>query len=301
MLHTLSIFILIIVSMIYQKPSTMIIAHRGVSHDAPENTLASVNLAWERNADAAEVDVHQSKDNRIMVIHDGDTKRTTGKKMVIRESMSPALRSLDASNGMDQFKGERIPFLEEVIATVPNGKILFIEVKTDTVIIPYLVEVLASSPNKSRLVVISFDFDVSKIEDLAKGGFQEILDDDVAKTKVDTIVLCSGKFYYEAKEEAANRKVTNAAFIRVEQMYPFPTKQLDAVLKTYKNAKNFVWAQEEPENMGPWRYMAMALRDMNLQVVARRSSAAPATGSSATHKRRLAKLFNNLFDKIAGK
>lgn len=142
---------------------------------------------------------------------------------------------------------------------------------------------------------------VSKIEDLAKGGFQEILDDDVAKTKVDTIVLCSGKFYYEAKEEAAKRKVSNAAFIRVEQMYPFPTKQLDAVLKTYKNAKNFVWAQEEPENMGPWRYMAMALRDMNLQVVARHSSAAPATGSSTTHKRRLVKLFNNLFDKIAGK
>ncbi len=160
MLHTLSIFILIIVSMIYQKPSTMIIAHRGASHDAPENTLASVNLAWEKSADAAEVDVHLSKDNRIMVIHDGDTKRTTGKKMVIRESMSPALRSLDANNGMDQFKGERIPFLEEVIATVPNGKILFIEVKTDTVIIPYLVEVLASSPDKSRLVVISFDFDV---------------------------------------------------------------------------------------------------------------------------------------------
>ena len=149
-----------IVPMIFQKPSTMIIAHRGASHDAPENTLASVNLAWERNADATEVDIHLSKDNRIMVIHDGDTKRTTGKKMVIRESMSPALRSLDANNGMDQFKGERIPFLEEVIATVPNGKILFIEVKTDTVIIPYLVEVLASSPDKSRLVVISFDFDV---------------------------------------------------------------------------------------------------------------------------------------------
>ena len=80
--------------------------------------------------------------------------------MVIRESMSSALRSLDASNGMDQFQGERIPFLEEVIASVPKGKVLFIEVKTDTVIIPHLIEVLASSPDKSRLVVISFDFDV---------------------------------------------------------------------------------------------------------------------------------------------
>lgn len=139
---------------------TMIIAHRGASHDAPENTLASVNLAWERGADAVEVDVHLSKDRRIMVIHDEDTKRTTGEKMLIRESMSSSLRSLDASNGMDKFKGERIPFLEEVLATVPDGKVLFIEVKTDTVIIPYLVKLLASSQDKSRLVVISFNFDV---------------------------------------------------------------------------------------------------------------------------------------------
>ena len=84
-------------------------------------------------------------------------------------------------------------------------------------------------------------------------------------------------------------------------MYPFPEKQLKAVLKTYKNAKNFIWAQEEPENMGPWRYIAMALREMNLDVVARAASAAPAAGSSATHKKRLGELYNTLFDKIAGK
>lgn len=160
MLNTLYILILMIVPMIFQKPSTMIIAHRGASHDAPENTLASVNLAWERKADAVEVDVHMSLDKRIMVIHDEDTKRTSGNKMVIRETRSSDLRSLDASNGMDLYRGEKIPFLEEVIATVPEGKVLFIEVKTDTVINPYLAKVLASSPDKSRLVIISFDFDV---------------------------------------------------------------------------------------------------------------------------------------------
>ncbi|MCK4855849.1 MAG: hypothetical protein KAT31_16330 [Bacteroidales bacterium] len=160
MLHTLFVLTLIIVPMIFQQPSTMIIAHRGASHDAPENTLASVNMAWERGADAAEVDVHLSKDKRIMVIHDGDTKRTTGENMVIRESMSSDLRSLDASNSMDQFRGERIPFLEEVVATVPEGKILFVEVKTDTLILPYLVALLEDNPKKSRVVVISFDFDV---------------------------------------------------------------------------------------------------------------------------------------------
>jgi 2-oxoglutarate dehydrogenase E1 component len=142
---------------------------------------------------------------------------------------------------------------------------------------------------------------VSTLEDLSKGSFQEVLDDDVTKTKVDTVVLLSGKFYYEAKQQAEERGVTNAAFIRMEQMYPFPKKQLDAVLKTYKNAKRFIWAQEEPENMGPWQYMCLELRDMNLDVVARPASAAPAAGSSETHKRRLAELYDNLFNKIAGK
>lgn len=160
MLNTICLLSLMIIPMILQKPSTMIIAHRGASHDAPENTLASVNLAWERNADAVEVDVHLSIDKRIMVIHDEDTRRTTGQKMVIRESNSTDLRSLDASNGMDEFRGEKIPFLEEVIKTIPEGKVLFIEVKTDTLIIPCLVDLLASSPDKSQLVVISFDFSV---------------------------------------------------------------------------------------------------------------------------------------------
>lgn len=156
----ISHLILIIVPMIFQQPSTMIIAHRGASYDAPENTLASVNLAWERGADGVEVDVHLSKDKRIMVIHDEDTKRTCGKGMVVRESNSSALRSLEASMGMDRYRGERIPFLEEIVATVPDGKVLFIEVKTGTVIIPYLVEVLSTYPNQPGLVVISFDFDV---------------------------------------------------------------------------------------------------------------------------------------------
>jgi glycerophosphoryl diester phosphodiesterase len=138
----------------------MIIAHRGASHDAPENTIASVNLAWEQGADAAEVDVHLSKDKRIMVIHDADTKRTTGNMMKIRESQSPALRSLDASCGMEKFRGERIPFLEEVMATIPDGRVLFIEVKTGKVIIPYLSALLRDFPEKTKIRVISFDFEV---------------------------------------------------------------------------------------------------------------------------------------------
>ena len=121
------------------------------------------------------------------------------------------------------------------------------------------------------------------------------MDDDCNKSKIDTVVLCSGKFYYEMKAEAEERGVTNAAYIRMEQMYPLPEKQLDKVLKPYKNAKKFIWAQEEPENMGPWSYMALALRKYDLELVSRASSAAPAAGSSALHKKRLGDLFNNLF------
>jgi glycerophosphoryl diester phosphodiesterase len=119
-----------------------------------------VNLAWERGADATEVDVHLSKDNRIMVIHDADTKRTTGVKMVVRESLSSEMRTLDASYGMESFSGEKIPYLEEVLETIPGGRTLFIEVKTDTVILPTLVRMLEDHPAKSRIVVISFDFEV---------------------------------------------------------------------------------------------------------------------------------------------
>lgn len=142
---------------------------------------------------------------------------------------------------------------------------------------------------------------VSKVDELAKGSFQEVLDDDATKSKVDTIVLCSGKFYYEMKDEAEKRGVTNAAFIRIEQMYPLPETQLEKVLAGYKNAKKFVWAQEEPENMGPWAYMALALRKYNLDLAAGRPSAAPAAGSSALHKKRLGDLYDRLFSKIAGK
>ncbi len=160
MLHIFYLITLITVPMIFQKQIPLIIAHRGASHDAPENTLASLNLAWEHGAEAAEVDVHLSKDNHIMVIHDADTKRTTGVKMEVRESLSSELRTLDASHGMEAFRGEKIPYLEEVLETLPGDRFLFIEVKTDTVILPFLVRLLEGHPARTQAAVISFDFDV---------------------------------------------------------------------------------------------------------------------------------------------
>ncbi len=141
----------------------------------------------------------------------------------------------------------------------------------------------------------------SSLDEMAKGRFQEVIDDKNAKASgIDTLVLCSGKFYYEATAKAKDLKETegidssNMAFVRVEQLYPLPLKQLEAIKAKYK-AKKVIWAQEEPANMGAWTYMAMELRDWNLIGVSRRSSAAAAEGSHDLHKRRLKRLFNELF------
>lgn len=148
----------------------------------------------------------------------------------------------------------------------------------------------------SPKMLLRYPSAVSSLDEMAKGGFQEVIDDSKAKVKdVDTVVLCSGKFYYEMSEKAAEMGVDNMAFVRVEQLYPLPEKQIEAIVAKYKNAQRVIWAQEEPENMGAWRYMAMALRDMKLIGITRPASAAAAEGSKALHLRRLEALFNNLF------
>lgn len=148
----------------------------------------------------------------------------------------------------------------------------------------------------SPKMLLRYPSAVSSLDEMATGGFQEVIDDPNAKAAaIDTVVLCSGKFYYEASEKAAEMGVDNMAFVRVEQLYPFPEKQIDAVLNKYKNSKRIVWAQEEPENMGAWQYMAMRMRDKNLIGVTRPPSAAAAEGSKELHLKRLAGLWKNLF------
>lgn len=156
----ISVFILFAMNQVTAQ-NPVIIAHRGASFEAPENTLASVNLAWEQNADAVEIDVYLSKDNKIMVIHDKDTKRTAGVKLVVKESMASDLRKLDVGLFKSpDYSGEKIPFLNEVMETIPEGKKLIIEVKCGTEILPLLKESFRESGKIDRLVIISFDFDV---------------------------------------------------------------------------------------------------------------------------------------------
>ncbi len=147
----------------------------------------------------------------------------------------------------------------------------------------------------SPKMLLRYPSAMSSLEEMANGRFQEVIDDPNAKVDaVDTLVLCSGKFYYEASEKAEKMGVTNMAFVRVEQLYPLPQKQIDAIVAKY-NAKNILWAQEEPANMGAWTYMAMNLRHLPLVGITRPASAATAEGSKKLHEKRLAKLYNELF------
>ncbi|HUT94676.1 MAG TPA: glycerophosphodiester phosphodiesterase [Thermoguttaceae bacterium] len=138
-----------------------IIAHRGASHTAPENTLSAVNLAWQRGTDAVEIDVRLTGDGRIVVLHDKTTERTTGESWQVAERTLDELQSLDAGSWKDAaFAGERIPTLEEILATVPDGKRLFIEIKSTAEILPEFERVLAASGKQpDQTVIISFDFD----------------------------------------------------------------------------------------------------------------------------------------------
>jgi 2-oxoglutarate dehydrogenase E1 component len=126
---------------------------------------------------------------------------------------------------------------------------------------------------------------VSPIEDFTDGTFREVLDDpDIDPNQVRRILLCSGKVWYDLKEKRNGEPV---ALVRVEQLYPFPEEQLKQVLSRYRKASEWVWVQEESQNMGAWTFMEPRLRAMGLKVdyIGRDASASPATGSLQVHKR----------------
>jgi glycerophosphoryl diester phosphodiesterase len=150
---------------VMRSDSPLVIAHRGESLDAPENTLAAVCLAWERNDDAAEIDVHLTKDGSIVVIHDDNTLRTAHRYGEVAKLTLEQLRQFDVG----RYKGkrwaqERVPTLEEVLATVPAGKKLFVEIKVDVAILAELTRVLKrSSPSPDQVVLIGMDLHTMEI------------------------------------------------------------------------------------------------------------------------------------------
>ncbi len=139
--------------------SDIIIAHRGESFDAPENTLASINLAWKNKVKSVEIDIQLTKDNEIVVIHDYDTLRVSGKKKVIKKTSLQELKSYDIGSYKDiKWKNERIPTLKEVLQTVPSGGKLIIEIKSDESILEKLkLELGRSELKNSQIEIIAFN------------------------------------------------------------------------------------------------------------------------------------------------
>lgn len=145
-----------------KKNKTIFIAHRGESHDAPENTLASINLAWQRTADAVEIDVFLTSDGKIVAIHDRNTYRLAGVDKNVEDQTLEELKKRDVGSYKgDAWANERIPTLEEVFATVPAGKSLVIEIKCGSEVLPILrQEIQKSGLEKKQIKLIGFDLEL---------------------------------------------------------------------------------------------------------------------------------------------
>ncbi len=146
---------------------------------------------------------------------------------------------------------------------------------------------------------------VSRLSDMAKGGFQKVLDDPrmttaSARKLVDVVVMCSGKIYYDLIERLEVQSAPNIAFVRVEQLHPLPQLELDSVIQRYSGDLNCIWVQEEPQNMGAWSFMLQHYTSVALSVISRSLSASPASGSSTLHAKRQRAIIDEVFSYANG-
>jgi 2-oxoglutarate dehydrogenase E1 component len=124
----------------------------------------------------------------------------------------------------------------------------------------------------------------STMAELAMGRFEELIDDATAKAaSVERVLMVSGKLYYDLLKRQKEEGRADIAIVRMEQIYPLPTQQLEKLKSKYKNAKQWFWVQDEPENMGPWSFLLRKVRFLPLEVISRPESASPATGYKKVH------------------
>lgn len=157
---------------------------------------------------------------------------------------------------------------------------------------PFRKPVIACSPKS----LLRHPLVISSIEELTNGYFQEVIDDaQVNPQEVHTLVFCSGRFYYDllAEREKLNRQ--DVALVRIEQLFPLPVEQLKEVIARYPNVADYVWAQEDPKNMGAYAYMLMNFDLVKWRLAAMNAYAAPAPGSPARHKARHQEAINKVF------
>jgi len=143
---------------------TIVVAHRGASADAPENTIAAFNSAWEQGADVIEGDFQLTSDGHIVCIHDQDTLRVSGTPLIVKESTLEELKQLDMGWYFhDKLFDEKIPTIQQVFATIPDNKQILVELKCGVEILPVLIQqIQLSNLDLSQIGIIAFDQEVIK-------------------------------------------------------------------------------------------------------------------------------------------
>ena len=220
-----------------QNREFLIIAHRGESFDAPENTLASIDLAWKRDADALEIDVQLTNDKKIVVIHDKTTLRTGGKYKRIASNNYDELLKIDVGKFKDtKWKNEKIPLLDEVIDTIPKNKILFVEIKSDERIIKPLQNLIEQKNiNPAQFKFIGFNIVTMK---LLKETFPE----------VESYWIVEGK-YYRTKDNL-KETILKCKSAGLDGLDVQARKYLNNdVVHAVKNSglKIYTWTVDDPE------------------------------------------------------
>ena len=139
---------------------------------------------------------------------------------------------------------------------------------------------------------------VSKIKDFTDGSFIPVIDEDsVDVSKINRLVFCSGKFYYDLLDYKEKNNKSDTVLVRLEQLFPLPKLEIKDVLNKYSNAKDIVWAQEEPRNMGAWSHLLLHLEEArNFRIASRRFYSSPAAGSSTRSKNRHNEVIEYVFD-----
>lgn len=147
-----------------------IVAHRGASHDAPENTLSAFRRAWQLGVECVEIDVHVSRDGEVVVMHDATTERIGGRDRRIDQQTLAELRELDVGGWKSPaFANERIPTLAEVLASVPRGRTLFVEIKSDLAAVGAVAKVIEASDLRARGARVALQaFDAPTLAALAE-------------------------------------------------------------------------------------------------------------------------------------
>ena len=138
---------------------------------------------------------------------------------------------------------------------------------------------------------------INSIEDLANGEFQEVIDDVVDPKNVKKMVFCMGKFYYDLLAEREQNGQEDVALIRIEQLFPLHKEKIHNIIDRYPNVEEYIWAQEEPRNMGAWSYMLQRFELVDLTVRSRNYYAVPAAGSTTRYKKRHQAVIDSVFNK----